>query len=104
MQLQDMKMNESEMKQYEGSVVADAPKYPYGLRIDLNQESLKKLGILSLPRVGDEFMLHAKVEVCCTSENENIKGEMQANVGLQIMEMALEKGPSEKSTEAQLYG
>jgi hypothetical protein len=66
-----------------------APEFPYGLRIDLDNDSLKKLGIESLPEVGKSMMLHARVVVNSVSENESSGQEKRKSVGLQITDMAL---------------
>ena len=63
--------------------------YPYGLRLDLNNESLKKLGIKSLPAVGKTLRLVAECKVESTSENQDRDGEKRRNTALQITKMAL---------------
>lgn len=66
----------------------DSPAYPYGLRVCLNEESLKKLGVSSLPSVGTTMRLEAVVEVCSASENQTAKGS-ERNLDLQITDMQL---------------
>lgn len=63
--------------------------YPYGLRIELNEDSLDKLGIDKLPGVGDEMEVEAKVEVQSVSENAYQDGENRRSVSLQITKMSL---------------
>lgn len=78
------------------------PKYPYGLSISLNDETLKKLGITELPKVGAPIMITAKCEVCAVSAYDSQQGGAEANVSLQITDMAIE-GES-KPAEQRLYG
>ena len=48
MSLVNMKMSAEETKEYSG-VEMEAPQYPYGLSIDLDDGALEKLGITALP-------------------------------------------------------
>lgn len=65
-------------------------EYPYGLRIRLSDEELKKLSIEKLPEMDKEMVVTAKVKVCAVSSSEYQKGEVHRNVELQITEMGLE--------------
>lgn len=78
----------------------DAPAYPWGLRIELNDESMKKLGMEKLPDVGEKMMLRANVVVERVSQNDTKEGKRQ-DMSLQITEMELgecekEKEPADK--------
>lgn len=79
---------------------ADAPKYPWGLSIDLNDATLGKLGITELPAVGAKMRLMAEVEVTRVSAHQD-QGGTEKSVGLQITSMAIE--PPAKDTAAVLY-
>ena len=63
--------------------------YPYGLRIDLHNESLDKLGIDKLPDSGKTLKLVAEVKVESTSERQERNGDKNRSVGLQITKMKL---------------
>lgn len=63
--------------------------YPYGLRITLNEDSLKRLGIKDLPAVGDYMMIKAKVEVCATNKNESKESGEHRCLELQITDMEM---------------
>ena len=76
------------------------PKYPYGLSLCLDDETLAKLGITTLPEVGAVMQLVARVEVCSVSQYENQK-DSDKSVNLQITDMALDTG---KSMATKLYG
>src|SRR6266849_2346217 len=43
------------------------PEYPYGLSTTLNEETLAKVGIEELPRVGDEMRIEAVAKVTSVS-------------------------------------
>ena len=92
-----------------GGVEAPAgPAYPYGLTVDLNNESLEKLGITEkLPDVGASMVLMATVSVTSVTDEaiETEGAKRLRSVRLQITEMALmtEKAAKPKDTETVLY-
>lgn len=69
------------------------PVYPYGLTIQLGDETLEKLGVKDLPAVGAEILLSAKAKVTSVSVNEHqdADGDKEADkrrsVGLQITDL-----------------
>lgn len=85
-------MKNSPVKSKKGSDVAMPSNphedYPYGLRLELDHETLKKLGHDSLPSVGTKMTLHAKAHVKSASENSNEDDrEPRRSVSLQITHM-----------------
>lgn len=78
---------------------SDEPKYPYGLRISLDNDSLKKLGVKELPAVGDTLMIKANVTVVSTSENESAEGGEYKCCDLQITDLGLGKQAREVGTD-----
>ena len=106
--LVDLKYTKAEAKAANDySVPKDGgPEYPWGLQIRLEDESLAKLGIKSLPDVGGEFHLTVVAEVQSATETKMANGKTDRCVCLQITMMAIdleesaedEKG--EKSTPA----
>lgn len=105
MDLKSMQMSSDDQKKYsQPTALSDAPEYPYGLVINLDETSIKKLGI-SLPEVGAVMKLEALVEVCSVSKYETNKGEADRSLGLQITAMAI--GLSKKGSDdvgKALYG
>lgn len=52
----NLKMSKAQATKYNGPCSpGDAPLYPYGLCVSLNDESVKKLGLDSLPSVGSKL-------------------------------------------------
>jgi hypothetical protein len=82
---------------------AAAPQYPWGLRLELNDETMKKLGLKELPDVGEKMVLKANVVVESVSQNDTKDGKRQ-NMSLQITDMDLgEAEKSEEPAEKKLY-
>lgn len=71
---------------------SSGPDYPYGLCLNLDDEHLKKLGIKSLPDVGDTMTVEATVKVTSVSQNSSERGSNSRRVELQITKMSLEQG------------
>ena len=83
----------------------DTPKYPYGLEISLDDESLKKLNITALPEVGYTFMISALATVTGGGMQLVQDGDDEKNLRLQITDMQLDAPPTDASKiAAQLYG
>lgn len=81
-----------------------APEYPYGLSICLDDETLKKLDMESIPDIGAVLTLEAKVIVCSKSQYEN-QGGADTSMSLQITDMDLSLVDADKRTAGQkIYG
>lgn len=102
MDLINMELKGSE-KDYENSLISEGQKYPYGLKLDLDQISIEKLG-LKMPEINQPFQLMAMCEVCSISQYE-AADEARMNLSLQITDMMLKPAPKEpKDAASQLYG
>ena len=105
MAMVNMKMSRDEAKEYTlGAEVDDGPQYPYGLCIRLNDDSLEKLGITSLPKVGTEMTITAKVIVKSVSAYDRMNGEAEQDVELQITDMEIGAGKTQNDAAQSLYG
>ena len=100
----DMKMSREEAQEQYAPVTSDAPEYPYGLRISLDDDALEKLGLTQLPAVGTKMQLSATVEVCSTSAYSTQEGEAETSVSLQITAMELGTAQQSSSAASLLYG
>ena len=104
MAMVNMKMSAEEAKEQTEPTAADAPQYPWGLKLNLDDDALEKLGLTTMPAVGTKMQLAATVEVCSTSSYSDQKGEAESSVSLQIT--AMELGAAQQSSDAasMLYG
>jgi hypothetical protein len=83
-------------------MVDNKPRYPYGLCICLNEESMEKLGIDELPEVGT--MIHGMFMAKVTSVRANATEENTSKgMDLQITHLALEDEDAEYSYKEKLY-
>ena len=93
--LVNMAMSDEErQEQYGDDASPDLPKYPYGLRLDLDDDALEKLGITSLPDVGTKMMITCQVEVCSTGAYQTAGSEKETSLGLQITDMEIGNSPT----------
>ncbi len=87
LKLRDMKLTRAE-KVETAEIASDRPDYPYGLSLNLNTESLEKLGI-DLPDMGDTFFIVAIATVRSVSEHQSDDHTSQ-DVSLQIEQLSLD--------------
>lgn len=68
----------------------EAPKYPWGLSINLDEETLAKLGIDTLPEVGATMAIVARSEVSSASQYQD-QGDKspRKSLTLQITDMSV---------------
>lgn len=94
MALKSMKITKAERKSREKSMEAtpmlDGDEYPYGLRINLDNDAIDKLGLKKLPNVGTTMRLEASVRVVEVSQNSR-QDRDHRRVELQIEKMDLPK-------------
>lgn len=81
----------------------DTPRYPYGLSLYLDDETLAKLGITAMPDVGTKLRLVAQVDVTGNSQRQTQDGK-DVSMDLQITDMELTAVQAEPSAATVLYG
>lgn len=77
---------------------AGTPKYPWGLSLSLNGDSLDKLGVKTLPAVGTEVTIVARACVSNTSEYSTEGAGSESSMGLQITDLQID------GLDADLFG
>lgn len=103
MEMKSMKLEAEEAGEYsQPTAIADRAEYPYGLRIRLDDASLRKLAISELPKVGSSMIINAKAKVCATGAND-INGESESYLELQITDMGV-SAIREAHAAQSLYG
>lgn len=105
MPLKDMRLNKKDQKKFDQpDVPADTPKFPFGLRVHLEEEVLDKLPELDpMPKVGEKLAMIAVVEVVGIHQNQTASGKRR-HIDVQITELGFEdESKAEKAAEA-LYG
>lgn len=104
MSLVNMKMSPEEAReQYGSSIASDAPEYPYGLSITLDEEAIAKLGFPALPQVDQTMMITARVKVQRVSSVDTSGGEKEQSLCLQITDMEVGADRQETNYESALY-
>lgn len=103
--LVNMKIDQKAREEkYQESALVERPAYPWGLSVNLDEETIEKLG-LELPEVGKDLMLVARVNVTSVSANETKGTGTNRSIGLQITDMCLEVDGGEGGSAAdRLYG
>lgn len=101
MTMVNMRMSNEEAKEYAQPEAGDAPEYPYGLCLDLDDDALEKLGINSLPAVGAVMTITARVFVKSTSAYNTQGGESESRISLQITDMEI--GGAATNAASMLY-
>lgn len=109
MALKDLALSAAEAKKdmigyasVEGDV-DNMPKYPWGTSLDLDDDTLGKLGLAKLPEVGEEVAITAVAKVTRISANED-QGGMRKCLGLQITSMEVNVPSQTASAADKLYG
>lgn len=95
--MKDLKISKKEAKEKNKSMMIGSSdseeRYPYGLRLTLDNDSLDKLGIKNLPAVGTVLMFEAKAKVVSTRQSATT-GSDDRSVDLQVTAIDLEEGES----------
>lgn len=102
----DMKLKPEAKTMLGEPVQMDAPEYPYGLRICLDNDSLTKLGITELPAIDAEFKVTALACVVSVSQHESQgsdKPHRSVDLQIEMMELAPAKEESGTSQAQRMY-
>lgn len=101
--LVNVQLTAAERAEVMGGAIARAPRYPWGLSVTLDNDTLDKLA-LTLPTVGKTLTLIARVAVISVSSNqESSDGGPNRSVTLQITDLCLEDQDAAADAAAALY-
>lgn len=95
MKLADMHITDEEKKDGEPRCCDrpdgyDGPDYPWGLGLNLDGDTMAKLGLTEMPKIGEVLHLEAIAKVNSLSQNSSENDpDDNRNVGLQIMLMGV---------------
>jgi len=68
----------------------DQEKYPWGIKLNLGKDEIKKLGLKTDSRkIGDKVTIVAQAEISSLSESQSMNGEDQRDMGIQITKMKI---------------
>ena len=96
--LVSMRRTKADKKRNRAEIASgDQESFPYGLRLNLDDESLTKLGIKDLPKVGEAWIIVGVGKVASVSKSDN---ERRTNRDVSIQLEKLEVGPLRKSNTA----
>lgn len=96
--LVDMKLSKKEAKDDLGMAVSESkgPRFPHGLSISLDDDSMKKLGFEDLIAVGTKMIIVGVGKVTNASENRRQNG-VDRHVTIQLEKVEIE--PFDKNTD-----
>ena len=98
----DMSSSSEERKEMISSP-SKGPKFPYGLRLNLDKETCEKLGISSAPSINSKVKFSAEAVVISVRAEDEEGDEGGYNIELQIIDMELDKEKNEKGVVDTLY-
>ena len=85
-----MKITKKEAREEMKPSKDNLPRYPWGLSLNFDNDTLNKLGITDLPEAGVTMSIVGNAKVESTGEDERQDGEKRKRMTLQITEMSLE--------------
>ena len=105
MALSSMKRDAQSARQAETAIAAEveAPEYPWGLTVTLEEEELKRVGIKDTYEAGEVLELWARVTVKSFTEEDPETQGTQRRLELQMTDMEL-KEPGKQGAADKLYG
>lgn len=103
MKLVNMKESKDKKTSDIESMPAESSRYPYGLQISLDTDTLAKLGLDEMPKPGQKMMLMAIGEAVSVSVYKRQDGKENKNVSFQITDLALTPEGKKKSQEDIFY-
>lgn len=94
----DLKRTSADKQETASLLPYNAPDYPYGLAISLDEESLEKLDVdFDNVDVDENYHLFILAKITAKSRNESVSGKPRRCIELQITHMAAESEDEENA-------
>lgn len=100
--LVNMQQDAEEARELGAPEADDAPRYPYGLELTLDDKSLAKLGLTTPPAVGTQLTITALVTVTSASSYQTQGNEAESSSRWQITDLGIAPAANTSATQAGL--
>lgn len=102
----NMQMSAEEAKEYASCEPTpdNMPRYPYGLRLCLDDDALAKLNMTMPPAVGTTMTISAQVTVVAASSSQRQGGDAESSSEWQITDMEVSTASKSGNHATALYG
>lgn len=100
MKMVDMELPKKSAKELKTEMAPskeEGPRYPYGLELSFNSESMGKLPQLKGAKVGQKVIVQGVGEISRVSMHENKNGKEEWDISIQLQEVGCEPKKKEKS-------
>lgn len=105
--MKSMKISMEEKKENSAISVVEREQYPYGLVLNFDEDTYKKLGLSDTPDIGQKFMVLALAEVKSLDQSKGVDDVPRMTMSLQITDIDIkekEEKTEERSMTETLYG
>lgn len=102
--LKSMKISFEEKREMAQPSVLERDQFPYGLVLNFDEDSFKKLGLSEKPEIGQKFMVMALAEVKTLDQSKGVDDIPRMTMSLQITDIAIEPKKEERSAAETLFG
>lgn len=99
----DMKISIEQKKEMSQPSMLDTNRYPYGLRINLESDDMKKI-MMPTPNVGNKIKMMIEVDVVSVHAEAKEGDEKEVGCCLQITDIEIVAADMEKKAENTIYG
>lgn len=82
----------------------EKPEFPWGLSLNLDDAVMNRLGMKTLPSVGQTMNIKAVAKVTSVSEHDNEDSGVRRTVSLQITDMEVPTKTTEDEKATALFG
>lgn len=105
MKMMDMKISKEQAKKMSSPAVVSGKtdEFPYGLRISLDNETLKKLEHIASLNIGDEVQIMAVGCVVSKDSRETQDGKEDRSMSIQIKKLGCEMEDDSKMDDSNWY-
>lgn len=96
----NLQISDSEKKeQSQTSILYDTASYPYGMKLHVDPETYKKLGLSEVPDLGEKMIIIAHVEVSSLSKAPGKGDEVMVDMCLQVTDIDIKTAEIEEEEE-----
>ena len=102
--LKNLLISSGEKRENSIMSLEDKPSYPHGLKLHLDEDTVKKLGIAEAPEVGKKVQVMAIGEVVSVNKEEGRGDDHSFSMNVQLQDVDVQASSRDQEISDGLYG